>query len=204
MVRVTAHAALALPAELYWKARLTPQFFDIENQILKNESKIVLDQTTDSDGKLLTQRIAVKPDLTSIPDILMKMGPEGGIVFTDSIVFDYNDPTTAYSLSCKTDPGFMPDRCTIQSQVRCFPNPDGKSCRQEIVLDITVNIWGVGGLVENAVASGIAAGYQKLPEIVDMYVRITSPLPSLSRYMAPFTFALTTRVAYRRRAFNSG
>jgi hypothetical protein len=140
----------------------------------------VLDQTTDAEGRLVTQRIAVKPDLSSIPDILLKLGPEGGIVFTDSIVFDYNDPTTPYSLSCRTDPGFMPDRCNVQSRVRCFPNPDGRTCRQEIILDITVNIWGVGGLVENAVASGIASGYGKLPEIVDMYVSL--PHTRISRF----------------------
>lgn len=101
MVRITAHAEVNMPADVYWRVRLLPQFHDIENQLLKNESKLVLEQSVDESGRILTQRIATKPDLSNVPQALLKMGPPGGLVFTDNITFDYGDPQTQYAFTCR-------------------------------------------------------------------------------------------------------
>lgn len=169
MVRISAHAVLNMPADKYWRVRLTPQFFDIENQILRNESKLVLEQSVTESGQILTQRVATKPDLSQVPEVLMRLGPPGGLVFTDNITFDYSDPQTPYAYTCFTDPSILGDRCSVRSRVRCYPNPDNKTCKQEIILDITVNVWGIGSLVENVVANAIAQGYHQLPAMVDLY-----------------------------------
>eukprot|EP01134_Creolimax_fragrantissima_P000646 CFRG0646T1 len=175
MVKVTATAKIPLDAATYWLGRNTPEFVEHENRVLKNESKIIRN-ILDSKGRIDKQIIITKPDLSVVPPFVMRLGPEGGLSFTDNITIVRDDTETPYCLTCNTVPSVFQDKCKINSVVKVYPSLDGsKTCKQTITIDISVNVWGVGSSIESLVSKLILEGYKKLPKVTSSYVEHTDP-----------------------------
>lgn len=99
MAHLEATAHIPLPAADYWVIRNSPEFFAIECDVLKNASKVLLEETYDVEGLPLRARLATRPDISFVPQYLRNMIPneEKAIVFYDEIEYVHDDPTTPYA-----------------------------------------------------------------------------------------------------------
>ncbi|KNC80885.1 hypothetical protein SARC_06767 [Sphaeroforma arctica JP610] len=169
MVHIDAVAEIKLPAAEYWSVRNTKEFLAIECKYLNNASKYCLEETLEpKTGRLLHQSLQTTPDLSIVPPFLLSMLPgEKGIVLTDSIDFNLNDPLTPYAFTATTVPSVFYEKADIVGYTRIVPSKDNRTCTQTVSMDVKVNQWGVGGLVETLISNGIYNAYKQLPKMVD-------------------------------------
>jgi hypothetical protein len=143
MVKVEVSAKIALPIEEYWAHRITQEFLDAETQVLKNASKVISATKTDEKGRITYHQMKTKPDLSTVPNMLMAMLPEEGIVYTDEIEYIFDDPQTSYVCKTRTTPNIAQDTCNITSIMRVIPDPENptNACIQTLSLDVNVGLW---------------------------------------------------------------
>lgn len=59
------------------------------------------------------------------------------------------------------------ERADITGYVRIVPNPDGRTCRQIVYMDVNIDAWGVASIVGAIISKGVTGGYAKLPKMVE-------------------------------------
>eukprot|EP00123_Amoebidium_parasiticum_P001288 comp12343_c0_seq1/m.7201 comp12343_c0_seq1/g.7201 ORF comp12343_c0_seq1/g.7201 comp12343_c0_seq1/m.7201 type:complete len:309 (-) comp12343_c0_seq1:284-1210(-) len=167
VVHVHCEAHIALTPADYWVIRNTPEFFALECKYLKNASKTMISEVKDKHGEVISQELATKPDTSGVPQWILSMGPAEGIVFTDHLEFVRNNPETPYYIKIRTVPSIFPERCNIQGFMKIIPSEDGKSCTQVIDMNVEINVFAAGIIIEQVVSSGLHNAYNLLPQIVE-------------------------------------
>eukprot|EP01134_Creolimax_fragrantissima_P000042 CFRG0042T1 len=174
-MHIDTEAIIPLPAAEYWSIRNSDEFFAIECKVLKNADKRSLESVQDASGLVIRTKLATRPDLSIVPPFLLKMIPsDDGLVFYDEIEYIYDDPVTPYAFRCKTVPSILSDKADIIGYVKIIPCDDGRSCRQVLSMDVCINAWGVGSIVETIVINGIKDAYKHLNTMVVMWKAIAA------------------------------
>lgn len=176
---IELRANIPLSRREYWYIRSTPEFFALECKLLKNESKRLAEIKNLPDGKIC-QTLLTRPDLSVVPTFLSSRLGNDGLEFEDTVVID---PAKPYSFTCKTTPSVFADKCDITT-VATIALPDGfdgkegeeSSCVHFCRADINVNVWAVGGVVEQLVLNGLRNAYTLLhkmcTEFKELYPKI--------------------------------
>eukprot|EP00121_Abeoforma_whisleri_P002359 Awhi_evm1s2114 len=117
MVVVKTSAVLPVSAQAYWNLRLSPEWFGIECEFMKNKSKEILEKKVDDQNRVIFMKSSTKPDLTDVPQWILAYGPEGGIEFVDTVHFDPQKLTIKLS----SQPSIFADSCDISSVTTVVP-----------------------------------------------------------------------------------
>lgn len=172
MVHIDVSAQIPLPVAEYWAVRTTPEFLAAEVKVLKNASKVITKTACDDNGRVTHHQMKTKPDLSSVPAMLMRMLPAEGIVYTDEIEYITDDAETPYACRTRTFPNIANDNCDIVSYMRILPDPENpNACIQTMSLDVNVSVWMVSSAIEALIANGVRDGYNRLPQIVEHYLQ---------------------------------
>eukprot|EP00121_Abeoforma_whisleri_P007810 Awhi_evm1s7142 len=166
MIEFEVSATIPLDASNYWRIRSTPEFYDLEGKMLNNEKRI-LEKTTFKNGSTV-EKIVNTPDLSSVPSWLLG-NVKDTLSFVDVVK---SDPKTPFRFTCSTEPSIWADKCSITTTTSLKAARNGLSCIQTCKAKISINIFGLGSVIENIISNGVKDAYSNLNKLVLQYIEL--------------------------------